>query len=108
MPIAVYRRQLLKGAGALVSAAMLAQGSAPARAAAKPPGLKLGLASYSMRKRSLDEVIELARVLGMTHLSLKDVHLPLTASPADLQRARDKLTAAGIQLAGVGVIYMKT
>jgi inosose dehydratase len=108
MPIAVHRRRLLQVTGTLVASAALAPGAAGATAAGKPPGLKLGLASYSMRKRSLDEVIDFARAQSLTHLSLKDVHLPLTASPAELQLARDKLTAAGIQLAGVGVVYMKT
>jgi inosose dehydratase len=109
MAIAVHhRRRLLQVAGTLGASAALAPRAARVSAAGTPAALKLGLASYSMRKRSLDEVIDFARAQGITHLSLKDVHLPLTASPAELQLARDKLTAAGIQLAGVGVIYMKT
>lgn len=102
------RRRLLQAAGSFAGLVALTPRRPLAHAAAKPPVLRVGLASYSMRKRSLDEVIELARGQGITHLSLKDVHLPLTATPAELKQAGDKLTAAGLRLAGVGVIYMKT
>jgi sugar phosphate isomerase/epimerase len=76
--------------------------------AAKPGGLKIGLASYSLRKKSLDDVVAFCRGFRVTHLTLKEMHLPLAATPAQITEARSKLTDAGITLAGVGVIYMKT
>ena len=82
--------------------------SARASAAPRGPALKIGLASYSMRKQTLDQVIEFCKQVKVTHLTLKEMHLPLKSTPAELQAARDKLKAAGIELAGVGVIYMKT
>src|SRR5688572_27206878 len=107
------RRELLAGTGTLAGAWLL--GGARARAADKPAPqrqqdgkLKIGLASYSMRKASLDKVIELCQQLRIKHITLKDVHLPLTSTAAQLAELPGKLAAAGITLAGVGVIYMKT
>ena len=100
------RRVFLSSAGMLTAAALSGSGR-QARAAAPRRPLKIGLASYSMRKQTLDQVIDFCRQQRVAHLTLKDMHLPLTASAAELQSARAKLESAGIQLAGVGVIYMK-
>jgi sugar phosphate isomerase/epimerase len=88
-----------------VAASALSGGAAAAR---KGKQLKIGLASYSMRKQTLDQVIEFCKQSKVTHLTLKEMHLPLKSTPAELQAARDKLKAAGIELAGLGVIYMKS
>lgn len=99
------RRVFLQGPLVGVAASAL---SRPALAASKGAPLKIGLASYSMRKQTLDQVIEFCKQAKVTHLTLKEMHLPLKSTPAELQAARDKLKAAGIELAGVGVIYMKS
>src|SRR5687768_12890811 len=106
---AFFRSTLAGAAGAtgLASGAALLMGGANAAAAPKV-ALKIGLASYSMRKQSLDQVIELCKAARVSHVTLKEMHLPLKSTAAELQAARDKLAAAGIQLAGVGVIYMKS
>jgi inosose dehydratase len=101
----VSRRVFLQGPAAAVAVASLGGGVEAAR---KAHALKIGLASYSMRKQTLDQVIQLCKQARVAHLTLKEMHLPLKSTPAELQAARDKLSAAGIQLAGVGVIYMKT
>lgn len=69
--------------------------------------LRLGLASYSTRKLTLDETLELGRALGVRHIHLKDVHLPMTATPADFAAARAKIEAAGMRLMGGGTITLK-
>ena len=100
------RRVLLQGPAVALAAASLT-GAAHAARPGKGQTLKIGLASYSMRKQTLDQVIELCKQARVTHLTLKEMHLPLKSTPVELQAARDKLAAAGIQLAGVGVVYMK-
>jgi sugar phosphate isomerase/epimerase len=102
------RRFLLQSAAATLAAGFGASAAAAVTPAAKSTGLKIGLASYSLRKKSLDEVVAFCRAFKVTHLTLKEMHLPLASTPAQLAEARTKLTDAGIQLAGVGVIYMKT
>jgi inosose dehydratase len=103
----VTRRSLLT-ASALLGVASV--GGLPRQAQGATAGhkLKIGLASYSMRKQTLDQVLDLCKQAGVKHLTLKDMHLPLRSTAAELDAARTKLTAAGVELAGVGVIYMKS
>jgi sugar phosphate isomerase/epimerase len=100
----VARRAFL-GSAAAAATAMIA----PRRgtAAPRPRRMKVGLASYSLRKFSLDQAIDMCRAMDVRYITLKDVHLPMTATPEDLKAARAKLDAAGIALMGGGVIYMK-
>jgi inosose dehydratase len=102
----ISRRGLL-ASGAVASAVALVGAAGPARAAASARALKIGLASYSMRKQSLDQVLELCKQANVKHLTLKDMHLPMKSTPAEIEAAVGKLAAAGVALAGLGVIYMK-
>ncbi len=70
--------------------------------------LKLGLASYTLRKFTLDQVIESCHQLGLKHLALKSMHMPLDSSTGDIKSAAKKIRDAGIDLYGAGVVYMKT
>ncbi len=83
--------------------------SATPNAVSKDPyrGLKMGVASYSLRKFSLDEAIAMTQKLGVKYISLKDYHLPLKSSQAERHEARKKIAAAGLILLGGGVISMK-
>jgi len=105
------RRDFLKQTGLLAAAAGL--GSPQTYSAQVPvPGLasplnKLGLASYTTRNFSLDQTIQMTQRLGLKYLSIKDVHLPLTASDSDIQASIEKITKAGITPYACGVVYMK-
>lgn len=95
---------------ALATAALAASERAAAAAAGTPghvERLSLGLASYSTRKLTLDETLELGRELEIRHIHLKDVHLAMTASAADFAAARAKVEAAGMRLMGAGTITLK-
>jgi sugar phosphate isomerase/epimerase len=70
-------------------------------------GLKLGMASYTFRKFTLEQAIEMSKQAGAVSISLKDVHLPMKSTPAERQEARQKVEAAGLFLASGGVITMK-
>jgi sugar phosphate isomerase/epimerase len=72
----------------------------------RPLPLKIGLTSYSMRKQTLDQVIEFCREAEVKYLNLKNVHLPLTATSEQILAARAKVEAAGITITGGGVIGM--
>ncbi|WKN33828.1 sugar phosphate isomerase/epimerase [Porifericola rhodea] len=69
---------------------------------------KLGVASYSLRTLSLDEVIAVAKRLELDAVSLKSMHLPLDSSTEDIKASAKKVRDAGLDLYGAGVIYMKT
>jgi inosose dehydratase len=70
-------------------------------------GLKLGIASYTFRKFTLDQAIAMSKQAGARYISLKDFHLPYKSTPAERQEARKKVEAAGLVLISGGVIYMK-
>lgn len=70
--------------------------------------LKLGLASYTLRKFTLDQVIDISKRLGLTSVALKSMHMPLESSAEEIKAMAEKVRAAGLKLYGAGVIYMKT
>jgi sugar phosphate isomerase/epimerase len=70
-------------------------------------GLKLRVASYSTRKFSLDETIDMLQALNVRHVTLKSMHLPYENSREERQAAAKKIKDAGIALMGGGVIYLK-
>ncbi|RTE53873.1 sugar phosphate isomerase/epimerase [Arenibacter aquaticus] len=71
-------------------------------------GLSLGLASYSTRKYSLEETLDLAKKLNIKQLALKSMHMPLDSTENEIKEIARKCHNSGIDLYGVGVIYMKT
>jgi sugar phosphate isomerase/epimerase len=78
-----------------------------ALAASAPVKLKLGVASYSMREFTLDQTLEMARTLGVTRMTFKDVHVPRTDPPEATRALRAKIEAAGITIMGGGTITIK-
>lgn len=70
--------------------------------------LQLGLASYTLRKFNVDEVIKISKRLGLSSLALKSMHMPLESSPEEIKSVAGKIKGAGLKLYGAGVIYMKT
>mgnify|MGYP003670832542 CR=1 FL=1 len=70
--------------------------------------LTVGMASYTLRKYSLDEVIDIAQRLDISDIAFKSFHLPYESTDEELRFIRDKVKARGINLYAGGVIYMKT
>ncbi|MBM1107540.1 sugar phosphate isomerase/epimerase [Aurantibacter crassamenti] len=70
--------------------------------------LTVGLASYTLRKYSLDEVIDIALGLNLTDVAFKSFHLPYESTDEELRLISAKVKARGLNLYGGGVIYMKT
>ncbi len=94
--------------------AATAAAAAPTGSWATPSGprgrahrLKLGLASYSTRKLTLDQTLEICRDLDIAYINLKDFHLPMTDSPEAISAARKKIEAAGLTIMGGGTVTMK-
>lgn len=84
--------------------------AAPLVSFSKPPATKLtvGLASYTLRKYSIDQLIEICKRLAIKDVAFKSFHLPLDASDSEIMATSVKMKAAGLNLYGGGVIYMKT
>lgn len=70
--------------------------------------LKVGVAGYTFAKFDLDTSITMMKRLGVHHLSVKEIHLPLNSSQETINSALAKFAAADINVYTVGVIYMKT
>ena len=98
-------------AGAAACSALSLQaeesGSGPKRGKDPYRGLKVGVASYSLRKFSLDDAIEMTQKLGVKYITLKDFHLPRNSTKSQRQEVRKKIEDAGLILMGGGVINMQ-
>ena len=70
-------------------------------------GLRVGVASYSLREFSLAQALQDIRRLGVQYLSLKDVHLPLSATPEQRRQVRQQAEDLGLSITSCGVIYLK-
>lgn len=110
------RRRFLETAGFGVAASLALRSGGPslATAAAGEPAtdssarpIRLGLASYTLRKFDLDAALAMTQRVGLTAICLKSFHLPLEANADDIAAATAKIKAAGIELYGGGVIGMK-
>lgn len=113
------RRQFLKAVGAGSAAALasvalgqeessgLAAEQRQAREGSEERKLRLGLASYTLRKFTLEQTLATAQRLGLKYICLKSVHLPLDSSAVQIDAAASKVKKAGIRLYGGGVIYMR-
>ena len=97
----------LLGTGA-VAAATPALGRAAVPDKKSNVQLNLGLASYTLRSFTLDQAIAAANRLNLTHIALKDMHMPLNLEESEIKAIAEKVRASGIDLYGAGVIYMKS
>jgi sugar phosphate isomerase/epimerase len=91
-----------------------AAAAAPLGALATPSGprgkayrLKLGLASYSARKLTLDQTLELCRDVDIAYINIKDFHMARTDSLETNAATRRKIEAAGLTIVGGGTINLK-
>ena len=107
MPLPATRRAFLTSATAALSLPLVGRSAHAARATADRSPLKIGVASYSMRKFTLDQTLAMARQLNVRYMTFKDVHIPRTDSPDALRATRAKIEAAGITIMGGGTITME-
>ena len=104
------RRQFIK-AGAIGAAVLGLPSFTPSRA--NPPinpsfhvGIKLGVASYSLRKFSRAEAIEICKELGVDYINIKSAHIRHEDSKEERAAARKEIEAAGFKIVGGGTITM--
>lgn len=102
------RRDFLKISGLTAAASLVSLDSPKANVSKKKSKLKLGLASYSLRKFNQEETIAMAKRAGLNYMCFKSMHLPLDSTIDDLKSGAKKVKDAGQQLYGGGVIYMKS
>jgi inosose dehydratase len=106
------RRELLR-AGPLVAAGLpLMAASSRTTAGPEAPadpwrGLKVGVASYTLRKMPLDAAIKAIQRVGLRYVSIKDFHLPLNSTSDERRAVAAKFKAAGITPLSCGNVTMQ-
>jgi sugar phosphate isomerase/epimerase len=105
------RREFLKGAAlgtvgvALPVAATACDSQEPTDDMA--PGIKLGVASYSLRELSRADAIAAITALRSPYVSIKSFHLPYENTNEELVAGRHEFESAGLEIVGGGVITLQ-
>ncbi len=106
------RRKFLKAAGIGIAAATVpGLANASVSQSEKKIGkidFDLGVASYSVRKFSQEEALDMTLRCGMKRICFKSMHLPLDSDKKTIKKAVALCKEKGVALYGGGVIYMKT
>jgi sugar phosphate isomerase/epimerase len=106
-----YSRRSFVQSGALIAAASVASRAIPAFAlepvpeSGKPSPIHLGLASYTFRNFTREQMIGYMKQLNVTDLNCKDVKNHLPMDPTEEAKALADYAAAGIKLHAAGTIY---
>jgi sugar phosphate isomerase/epimerase len=100
-------RRTFFGAAAGI-AGLSAIGVRPASAVIEdePWGIKLGVASYSLRSFDRAKAIEMLKALKINFVSIKDVHLSQTIPAAEIEAGAKEFTSAGIKIMSGGNISL--
>ncbi len=96
----ISRRDLM----AAMAACGLTAGSKAAVAQSTPDRLKLGVASYSLRKFSRIDAIAMIQQLHTRYVNIKEFHLPIRSTPDEVIAGRKEFEAAGLIILGGGNI----
>ncbi len=107
MSTTLNRRTLVR-TGALAAAAFTLPGSAVSgfsQGTAGTSAIKLGVASYTFRSFTREQMIGFMKQLRLVDLNLKDVKDHLPADPAGEDKAIADYAAAGMKLHAAGTIY---
>jgi sugar phosphate isomerase/epimerase len=96
------RRRLISLLPAAVGAAALSANAPAQEYRIDGADIKLGVASYSFRKFSRAQAIQMTKDLGTPYLNVKDFHLKLDSTPEEIDAAKKEFADAGIILVGCG------
>ena len=104
------RRSILKAAAVTAACSAVR----PIESFALPPtdddkqfhGLRVGVASYSLRSFPVTDTLQDTKRLGVRYLSLKDVHLPITSTADQRKQVRQQAQDLGLTITSCGVIYL--
>jgi sugar phosphate isomerase/epimerase len=101
MQLLASRRSFL---GTAAGALTVVRSGMAAPKAEDPGDLKLGVASYSFREFQRPLAIEDTLKLRVHYINIKEFHLPLSSTPAEIAQARKEFDRAGLTILGGGNI----
>src|SRR5687768_989796 len=106
MSIHTSRRTFLSTAAGVAGFSALGVESASAVIDPAPWGIKLGVATYSLRNFDRPKTIEMIKSLQTPWISIKDVHLSQKGTPAEWEAARKEFESAGLKIMSGGNVDM--
>jgi sugar phosphate isomerase/epimerase len=89
------RREILKASGAGIALSCLPGFK-------RDPQIRLGVASYSLRKFKRSQAIDMVKACGVSFVNVKSVHLPYNLPPEELAQGRREFDEAGLTVVGSG------
>lgn len=101
------RRTFLRSGALLAAAAPRFSFGAPSQETGKPSPVRLGIASYTFRNFTRDQMIGYLKQLGIHDMNLKDVKDHLPTDPQQEAQAVADYTTNGIKLHAAGTIYFR-
>lgn len=97
------RRNFLIGAAGMAGTAIAGTGPLPQ----KTHDLRLGIASYSLRKFGRVQAIQMIKELGTPYVNIKEFHLLYKSTPEELRAGRKEFDDAGLIVTGGGTINLQ-
>src|SRR5262245_4747530 len=105
MDHAFNRRRFITAAGALFT--LNGTTAFPTPNSGHSTDIKLGVASYSLRKLKRAQAIAAVKELKTPYLNIKEFHLPYNSSASELEAGRKEFENAGLKIVGGGTISLK-
>ena len=68
----------------------------------------LGMAGYTFREFTVEQTIVMMKRIGVSNISVKDFHMPLSSPQDQINTVMGKFSNGGITVYAVGVIYMNS
>jgi len=106
------RRNFLKAAGIGMAAATVPGLASASVSSAEAKNSKfdfeLGVASYTLRKFTTEQALDMTLRCGVNRITFKSMHLPLDSGAASIKQTLELCKKKGVALYGAGVITMKT
>jgi sugar phosphate isomerase/epimerase len=99
------RRHVFGLCGAIAAAGSFTAGDAAESGTAD--GFKLGVCTYSFHEFAKKLTITMIKQLGVSYVSVKDFHIPYTATPDEIAKAKNDFKKAGLTIASGGNIDLK-
>lgn len=105
------RRNFIKttGLGLAVAAVPGFASASSKKAAAKVNNFKfdLGVASYTLRKFTTEEALDMTLRCGVNRITFKSMHLPVDSGQETIRKTMLQAKKKGVDVYGGGVIYMR-
>jgi sugar phosphate isomerase/epimerase len=98
---------MISSVGSLAAANSVV-GPAVSEAAPMAAGFQIGVASYSLREFQRGLAIRMIKRMGITQVSVKDVHLAYTLTPAEIAKAVGDFKTAGLTIVSGGNTDLKS